>query len=82
MKLYYHAGSANHGCEAIVRATKKILNKNLILYTKDMESDLKYKLDNIVNLKVENPKYKLTKLERLKAAIYFKIQKMIICIIS
>lgn len=75
MKLYYHAGSANHGCEAIVRATKKILNKNLILYTKDMESDLKYKLDNIVNLKVENPKYKLTKLERLKAAIYFKIQK-------
>lgn len=75
MKLYYHAGSANHGCEAIVRATKKILNKNLILYTKDMESDLKYKLDNIVDLKVENPKYDLTKLERLKAAIYFKIQK-------
>lgn len=75
MKLYYHAGSANHGCEAIVRATKKILNKKLILYTKDMESDLKYKLDNIVNLKVENPKYELTKFERLKAAIYFKIQK-------
>ena len=75
MKLYYHAGSANHGCEAIVRATKKILNKNLILYTKDIESDLKYKLDNIVNLKVENPEYELTKLDRLKAAVYFKIQK-------
>ena len=24
--LYYHGGSANHGCEAIVRSTYKILN--------------------------------------------------------
>ena len=26
INLYYHGGSANHGCEAIVRSTAKILN--------------------------------------------------------
>ena len=51
------------------------VSKELAVYRKASVSDLKYKLDNIVNLKVENPEYELTKLDRLKAAVYFKIQK-------
>ena len=40
--LYYHAGAANHGCEAIVRATKKILNQDMVLYSVCPEEDIYY----------------------------------------
>ena len=33
INLYYHGGSANHGCEAIVRSTAKILNVPIRLFT-------------------------------------------------
>ena len=73
MKLYYHAGSFNHGCEAIVRATHKILGGEQTLYSQDSVSDLKYRLDEIVSIKKENPERTLSRLERLKAAISFKM---------
>lgn len=49
--LYYHGGSANHGCEAIVRSTAKLLNTDLTLYTTDLESDRRYSLQEIVTLR-------------------------------
>lgn len=49
--LYYHAGSKNHGCEAIVRSTNKILDTKLILQTTAIKEDLQYGLDQIVDLK-------------------------------
>lgn len=30
--FYFHAGSANHGCEAIVRSTQAMLNVRPILF--------------------------------------------------
>ena len=63
MKLYYHAGSLNHGCEAIVRATQKIIGGKQILYTQNMEADLKYGLDECVSIKCENAEYALNKKE-------------------
>lgn len=74
MKLYYHAGSLNHGCEAIVRATQKIIGGKQILYTQNMEADLKYGLDECVSIKCENAEYALNKKERICAAISFKIR--------
>ena len=73
IKMYYHAGSFNHGCEAIVRATHKILGGEQVLYTQDIDSDLKYGLEKIVDVKKENPDYVLSKKERLMAAIAFKM---------
>ena len=41
--LFPHGGSANHGCEAIVRTTKDIFHdKQLTLFTSSKEEDLKY----------------------------------------
>lgn len=48
--LYYHTGSGNHGCEAIVRTTAKILGVKPTLFSTAMEEDKKYELDQISNL--------------------------------
>lgn len=50
LKLYYHKGSANHGCEAIVRSTSKLLESDLTLFTAEISSDRKYGLDKLVVL--------------------------------
>lgn len=48
IRLYSHGGSGNHGCEALVRSTAKILNTSgltkdgIILYSYAPEQDLKY----------------------------------------
>lgn len=49
--MYYHGGSKNHGCEAIVRATSKILDMQMMfLYTSAIEEDQQYGLESIVDL--------------------------------
>ena len=42
IKLLVHGGSENHGCEAIVRSTVKILNRDdiCLLYTSDAADEL------------------------------------------
>ncbi|MCD8231860.1 MAG: polysaccharide pyruvyl transferase family protein [Clostridiales bacterium] len=51
LKLYYHNGSDNHGCEAIVRATAKLLGSDeIILYSRRPETEKKYNLDEIVTV--------------------------------
>lgn len=44
--LYMHAGSGNHGCEAIVRSLCDMLPMRLILLTNDASEDTKYSLNN------------------------------------
>ena len=53
--LYGHNGSGNHGCEAIVRSTSKILKDefkdiNITLASGNVDEDRKYGLDEVVNL--------------------------------
>ena len=66
LNLYYHGGSKNHGCEAIIRSTQKILRQKLTLYSFDKTQDLEYGLDDIVELKTDYAapinKYSLSKL--------------------
>lgn len=50
ISLYYHGGSKNHGCEAIVRATAKILGNRLNLYSTMPEEDVEYGLDEVVKV--------------------------------
>ena len=47
--LFGHAGSGNHGCEAIVRTTCKILgNNDYYLQTLNIEEDEKFGLHKLV----------------------------------
>ena len=48
--LYFHGGSANHGCEAIVRATASILGEKLELWSNAPEEDRKYGLGECVDI--------------------------------
>ena len=48
--LYFHGGSGNHGCEAIVRATLGILGQDAVLHTSNITSDRTYGLDKAVPL--------------------------------
>lgn len=48
--LYYHGGSANHGCEAIVRSTAKILGLRPTLYTTSPEEELRYGIDRAAEI--------------------------------
>lgn len=49
--LYAHMGSSNHGCEALVRGTSKVIGQRFELYTFAIKEDVKYQLDQICDLK-------------------------------
>lgn len=51
INLYGHCGSANHGCEAIIRSTAKLLNRPITVWSGAAEQDLTYGLDQIVTVK-------------------------------
>ena len=53
--LYYHGGSANHGCEAIIRSTKNILEQPITLWSSASEEDKKYGINKIITLKSDIP---------------------------
>lgn len=50
INLYGHGGSANHGCEAIIRSTAKLLEQPITLWSGSPEQDLDYGLDHIVTI--------------------------------
>ena len=55
---YFHAGSKNHGCEAIVRSTSALLDEKINLFSFAPEEDLEYDLDKTVHLhKLKNTSY-------------------------
>lgn len=49
--LYAHTGSGNHGCEALVRSTAKILGCRPIVYTTGYEEDIRYGLDALAEVR-------------------------------
>lgn len=51
IKLYSHTGSRNHGCEAIVRGTNKIINRDICLYSDAIQEDIENGIDKIVEVK-------------------------------
>lgn len=50
INLYYHGGSANHGCEAIVRSTAKILGLRPVLHTTAPEEEYRYHVDQVAQI--------------------------------
>lgn len=82
---YFHAGSRNHGCEAIVQATSALFDNKIKLFSFAPEEDLEYGIDKFVELyKLEKTPYtfwdkvicvlteKLTKTEKYGYAVRAK----------
>lgn len=76
INLYYHTGSANHGCEAIVRGTANIIQQPLTLFSFEPEQDFQYGLDKIVKVKEDRPQsYSSKSFKGLLAALQYKFLK-------
>lgn len=48
--MYFHGGSKNHGCEAIVRSTAQIFKERMDTYSMYPDEDMEYNLDEVVNI--------------------------------
>lgn len=74
--LYFHTGSKNHGCEALVRSTATVLGKKPHLYSTGYSEDLEYKIDNIVTLhKDEVTTFPHSSIRYILSAIAIKLLK-------
>lgn len=49
--LYAHTGSGNHGCEALVRSTAKLLDSTPVLFSTGYDEDLQCGISDIAKLK-------------------------------
>lgn len=72
VSFYYHGGSANHGCEAIVRASAKILNIPATLWSTMPDSDLAYGLNDLADIR-EDKKQDLTGMKLLRFKVHHKL---------
>lgn len=74
--LYAHGGSKNHGCEAIVRSTQKVLNKNNIkLYSLRADEDFKYGLNKIVDINSQKRDVSKFNIKRVIASLNVRVLK-------
>lgn len=65
--LYAHDGSANHGCEALVRTTAKLLSvpkSRLILISKTPAEDARYGIDHICTLVKRGTRKTISKVDK------------------
>lgn len=75
IELYGHSGSVNHGCEAIVRGTVKVLGNVDILWSSDINSDKKYGLNKLLMLNQQVKKIPRNSFLRYYLAIKTRLLK-------
>ena len=78
--LYGHNGSGNHGCEAIVRSTSKILKKydksaEIFLASGNSEEDIEYNLNEVVEIIDEKNKVNKLSISYILAYVQLKLFK-------
>lgn len=72
--LYSHGGSGNHGCEAIVRGTCKILDGKIDkLYSYRKNDDIKYDLNQIIEINNHTSHYSHLSIKRMKASLLIRL---------
>lgn len=77
--MYAHGGSGNHGCEAIVRSTVKLLNEfksgnEIVLISSNPEEDRKYGIDNLCRIEKDKLPYSKMNNEFIGAYLALKIK--------
>lgn len=72
--FYTHAGSGNHGCEAIVNTLCRMLNTEVTLVTNSKKEDEKYSVNGMCEL-IQERKFSNHKLAHVLYYIYRKITK-------
>ena len=72
--FYFHAGSGNHGCEAIVRSTVSLLENRPVLISATPEQDFRYSVDELVTVQGKEPHIHSI-LEKIGCAITSRILK-------
>lgn len=76
MILYFNGCSYNHGCEAIVRSTNRIIDEELTLFSRNPAVDCLYGLDRIVEVREDSYNaIRWFSLRYLIAAMHFRISK-------
>ena len=70
--MYGHSGSGNHGCEAIIRSTMKVLQQQCVVYSNSPEQDKKYGI-NEQCLRQYAKKIKKNSFRRYFYAVYSRI---------
>lgn len=75
--LYSHGGSANHGCEAIVRSSIKVMDgfDSFKVLSKNPEEDYQYNLDKITSIASSEDNIKSNKFRYLLYLVKMKILK-------
>lgn len=78
--LYGHNGSGNHGCEAIVKSTAKILKENyndvqITLASNGTDEDKKYGVSKVVNVVEEKNKVSKLSMPYISAYLNLKLLK-------
>ena len=68
-----HGGSGNHGCEAIVRSTVKLIGNDTTLFTNKIEEDCKVGLQDLCKLDVAEKPIKSGSLSHLFAIFRNKV---------
>ena len=71
--MYPHGGSGNHGCEAIVRSTVKLIGNETTLFTNKMEEDCKVGLKDLCKLDVAEKPIRTSSLSHLFAVFRGKV---------
>lgn len=75
--LYMHNGSGNHGCEAIIRSTSKLLGgpRNLVLWSEGAKEDVEYGSAQTVERIWETEELKRGSLAHMEALIRRRLLK-------
>ena len=77
--LYMHGGSGNHGCEALVRTTAKLvkdsLGTNVVLWSKAADEDYKYGADKLVDKIVITDEVKRNSISFYSSYFKYKVMK-------
>lgn len=71
--MYPHGGSGNHGCEAIVRSTVKLIEGEVTLFSSQAYQDIEVGLDRICEVRTDAKPVKWGSLAYLKAQIQTRL---------
>lgn len=76
--LYAHGGSANHGCEAIVKSIIKLLtlDKNHILCSNAPTEDIKYQLNELITITKAQNSIKTSFIYKLRSKLSFNPDRL------